>query len=169
MELQNIHQLFVVFLKDLHSAEMQLTEALPKMARAANTPALREGFEKHLRETEMHIQRLEQVSQSLGESLEGQHCKGMEALIAEGEKLIAEGGEPSVIDAGLIAAAQKVEHYEIAAYGTVVALAELMDHDEEAALLDETLAEEKATDEKLTQIAEEEVNVEAKKTTGEME
>lgn len=146
-------------LKDLFSAESQLIKALPKMAKRASSPELKDAFTNHLRETEGHVDRLNTISKSLGTRLGGKKCKAMEGLIEEGKEVIDEDGEPNLIDAALIGAAQRVEHYEMAAYGTARAMAEKLGHSDIVDLLQQTLDEEKAADEKLTQIAEEEVLV----------
>ena len=156
-----LHELFLDELADIYNAEQQLTKALPKMAKAARNEEVREGFEVHLQETENQIQRLEQVVDALGESMKRKVCKGMKGLIEEGSEMMQEKKGSSAIDATLIAAAQKVEHYEIASYGTLCAWAKLMNHNEALELLHETLEEEKATDEKLTQLAESTANIEA--------
>lgn len=156
-----LHELFLAELADIYNAEKQLTEALPKMAEAANSSDLREAFENHLIETENHIARIDQVVSSLGESLEARRCKAMEGLLKEGEELMEEKEDSTALDAALIIAAQKVEHYEIATYGALKTWAEQMGHDQAASLLAETLAEEKTADQKLTQIAESEANEEA--------
>jgi ferritin-like metal-binding protein YciE len=161
MQLKSLADLLHHELKDLYSAETQLVKALPKMAKAANNEQLRAGFEEHLEQTKGHVARLEDVASQLDLKLTGHKCKAMESLIEEGSDLISEDGEPSVLDAGLIGAAQRVEHYEIAAYGTAASLAQTLGHDEIAALLNETLAEEKETDQKLTELAESTVNAEA--------
>jgi ferritin-like metal-binding protein YciE len=158
MKLKSLHDLLVDELKDLYSAENQLLKALPKMAKAASNPELRAGFEEHLEQTRGHVKRLEQACQQLEVTPKGKKCAAMEGLIEEGKELIEEDASPSVLDAGLIAAAQKVEHYEIASYGTVCTWANLLGFDEVASLLGETLGEEKATDEKLTTLAEATVN-----------
>jgi ferritin-like metal-binding protein YciE len=150
---QDLKELYIDELKDLYNAENQLVKALPKMAKASNSEELRNGFEEHLEQTKGHVQRLEQIFEMLGESPKGKKCKGMEGLIEEGSEMIDEDFEGSVKDAGLIGAAQRVEHYEIAGYGTVKALAETLGEDEQASLLEETLQEEKETDEKLTELA----------------
>lgn len=155
-----LKKLYVNELKDLYSAENQLVKALPKMARAATAPDLRAGFEQHLKQTEEHVARLEQIFDKLGESPKGKTCKGMEGLIKEGGELVAEGPEAEELNAGLIAAAQRVEHYEIAAYGAVRTHANLLGENEAVGLLEQTLNEEKETDAKLTQLAET-INVEA--------
>jgi len=148
-------------LKDLYSAEKQLIQALPRMARAASSPTLREAFTLHLEETRRQAERLEQAAEILGMRPGGKRCKGMAGLIEEGKDVLAEDGEDAVIDAALIAAAQKVEHYEISAYGSARTLAERLGQSRVSELLQETLDEEGATDKKLTQIAEGEVLEEA--------
>lgn len=161
MQLKSLKDLLHHELKDLFSAENQLVKALPKMAKAASNDELRAGFEKHLEETKTHVSRLEDISERLGLGLTGHKCKAMEGLIEEGEELISEDGEPSVLDAGLIGAAQRVEHYEIAGYGTAASIANTLGLEDIASILNETLAEEKATDQKLSDLAESTVNVEA--------
>ncbi|HEY6181761.1 MAG TPA: ferritin-like domain-containing protein [Terriglobales bacterium] len=151
---QDLRELYIDELKDLYNAENQLVKALPKMAKAANSNELRSGFEEHLEQTKGHVQRLEQIFEMLGESPKGKKCKGMEGLVEEGSEMIDEDFEGSVKDAGLIGAAQRVEHYEIAGYGTVKAFAETLGENEHVELLEQTLQEEKDTDEKLTQLAE---------------
>src|SRR5262249_44590673 len=150
--------LFVNELRDLYNAENQLVKALPKMAKSASSPELRQGFEEHLEQTRHHVERLEQVFEQLGTKARGKKCQAMEGLIDEGKDLMDEDAEPPVMDAGLIAAAQKVEHYEIAGYGTVRTWAEHLGHHEAAELLQQTLDEEKQTDQKLTRLAEQMVN-----------
>ena len=140
-------------LKDLYSAETQLTKALPKMAKAANDEALKAGFEEHLSQTHEHIARLDRVMELLDSSPKGKTCKAMKGLVAEGDEKIHEDASPAVKDAALICAAQKVEHYEIAGYGTVRTFAELLGQDEVVSLLQETLDEEAETDRKLTELA----------------
>jgi ferritin-like metal-binding protein YciE len=147
-------------LKDLYSAENQLVKALPKMAKAASSDELRQGFEEHLEQTKEHVQRLEKIFQAIGESPKGKKCKGMEGLIEEGSEAMEEDYEGNVKDAALIGAAQRVEHYEIAGYGTVRSMAETLGEDDHVSLLEETLEEEKATDEKLTELAEQ-INTQA--------
>jgi ferritin-like metal-binding protein YciE len=161
MKLESLENLFVHELKDLLSAEKQLVKALPKMAKGANSEALRAGFEEHLEQTKGHVERLEKIFDLLGKTARAEHCKAMEGLIEEGSDLLKEEGSPSVKDAALIGAAQRVEHYEIAAYGTLRTLAQLLGQEEAAELLQETLDEEKETDEKLTELAMSEVNQEA--------
>jgi ferritin-like metal-binding protein YciE len=145
-------------LKDTYDAEKQLTKALPKLAKKATAEELKAAFEQHLRQTEQHIERLEQVFESLELPVKGKKCDGMKNLIKEGENMIAEAEDDATRDAVMIAAAQKVEHYEIAAYGTMRTWASLLGHDDVARLLEETLEEEKETDQNLTQIAESFVN-----------
>ncbi len=152
--------LLVEELKDLYSAENQLTKALPKMAKAASSDELREAFETHLKETEEHISRLERIGRQLGESMKGKKCKAMAGLIEEGKEIMEEDAEPSLLDLALIGAAQKVEHYEISAYGTARTLAEIVGETKIAATLQETLDEEGKTDKLLTDIAME-LNLEA--------
>jgi ferritin-like metal-binding protein YciE len=152
---QGLKALYIDELKDLYSAETQLVKALPKMAKGAASEELRKGFEEHLEQTKGHVQRLEQIFDSLGESPKGKKCKGMEGLIEEGSEVLQEDYEGSVLDAALIGAAQRVEHYEIAGYGTVRAMAEELGESEHVPLLTETLDEEKETDEKLTELAQE--------------
>jgi len=161
MELSSLQDLLVEELKDLYSAEKQLTKALPKMAKAASNEELRQGFEEHLTQTEEHVRRLEQCFEHLGEPAKAKKCKAMEGLIEEGSEMIKQDAEDDVKDAGLIAAAQKVEHYEIASYGTVRAYAEILGHDECVQLLQQTLDEEKETDQKLTDLAMSSINIEA--------
>src|SRR5580698_7292584 len=150
---EGLRELYIDELKDLYSAETQLVKALPKMAKGASSEELREGFEEHLDQTKGHVQRLEQIFQALGESPKGKKCKGMEGLIKEGGEMIEEDPAPEELDAGLISAAQRVEHYEIAGYGCVSTYAKLLGEDEAISLLRLTLKEEKETDEKLTQLA----------------
>jgi len=153
MQENGLQRLYVEQLKDIYSAESQLLKALPKMAKAARSQDLRQGFEKHLEQTKGHVDRLEQVFSSLDESPKGKKCMGMEGLIEEGEEVIQEESATEALDAGLIAAAQRVEHYEIAAYGSVHAFAELLGDDDSVSLLLQTLDEEKETDKKLTELS----------------
>lgn len=157
---EGLKDLYIDELKDLYSAENQLVKALPKMAKASSSDELRQGFEKHLKQTQEHVQRLEKIFQGLGESAKGKKCKGMEGLIEEGSEAMQEDYDGSVLDAALIGAAQRVEHYEIAGYGTVRSMAETLGEDDHVSLLEETLQEEKETDEKLTELASQ-INVEA--------
>ena len=157
----NLRDLFELELQDTYSAESQLVKALPKMAKAATNPELRAGFEQHLAETQNQVRRLEQAAKELNISLKGNTCEAMEGLVEEGEEIIGLSAEDQVRDAGLIAAAQKVEHYEIASYGTLCAWAKQLGLASVANILSETLAEEKRTDEKLTRLAERMVNLQA--------
>ncbi len=161
MALATMHDLMIAELKDLYSAETQLMKVLPKMAQGVSTPSLRTAFEDHLVQTQEHVSRLEQICEMLGTSPKGKKCKGMEGLLEEGVEMLEEEGDAHVKDAGIIAAAQRMEHYEIAAYGSTLAFATLMGHSEIADLLETTLNEEKATDALLSSIAEDEVNVAA--------
>ena len=156
-----LKELYIDELRDIYNAENQLTKALPKMAKAATSDELRAGFEEHLEQTKGHVQRLERIFKELGEKPTGKKCKGMEGLVEEGDEMIKEDElEGEALDAGLISAAQRVEHYEIAAYGCVRTYANLLGEDDAAGLLEQTLKEEKETDQKLTQLAEK-INVEA--------
>jgi ferritin-like metal-binding protein YciE len=163
MELSTLQDLFREELQDLYSAENQIVKALPKMASAASSPDLRRAFEEHLRQTQNQVRRLEQIFQTLGEKPGGKTCKGMEGLLKEGEELMKEKADKAVLDAGLISAAQRVEHYEIAAYGTARTYAQQIGDRESARLLQETLDEEGETDKKLTRLAEQSVNIKAQK------
>jgi ferritin-like metal-binding protein YciE len=154
-KLKNLKDLLEHELKDMFSAENQLTDALPKMARAAKNQRLKKAFEDHLEETKNQIKRLQQVASDIGVDIKGQECKAMKGLIKEGEDMIKERAEEAVHDAGLIASAQRVEHYEIAGYGTVVNYLQMLKFYEAADLLSETLDEEREADKKLTVIAEE--------------
>jgi ferritin-like metal-binding protein YciE len=155
-----LHELFEDQIKDLYSAENQILKALPKMAKASTNAQLRTAFEKHLEETRGHVARLEQIAEELNFSPKGKKCKGCEGLIEEGKEVMAEF-EDETLDAGLIGAAQRVEHYEIAGYGTARTHADLLGFKKAARLLQQTLDEEDRADKKLTQIAESVVNVEA--------
>jgi ferritin-like metal-binding protein YciE len=161
MKLESLKDLYLEQLRDLYSAETQLVDALPKMAEAATSPDLRKAFNDHLRQTGEHVRRLERIFQDLQESPKGNTCEGMKGLIKEGDQMIHMRGESSVLDAGLIAAAQRVEHYEIAGYGTVRTYAELLGRSEHVSLLERTLQEEEETDERLSELAESHVNQEA--------
>ncbi|MGH9144744.1 MAG: ferritin-like domain-containing protein [Vicinamibacterales bacterium] len=156
-----LHDAFIDELKDSYDAEKQLTKALPKLAKAATSPELRQAFETHLEETRGHVERLEQVFELLDEKAKGKHCDGIAGIIEEGSSVMSEDFDDTTMDACLIASGQRAEHYEIAAYGTLVTWARAMGHDEAADLLDETLNEEKAADEKLTTLAESGINQEA--------
>jgi ferritin-like metal-binding protein YciE len=160
-EMNPLEELLQDELKDLYNAESQIIKALPKMAKAASSPELRRAFERHLEETRRQVERLDQIGDELQMKLTGKKCKGMEGLIAEGRELMEEDLEEDALDAGLIGAAQKVEHYEIAAYGTARTHAEMLGYRRVAKLLQQTLNEEGATDKKLTQLAESVVNYEA--------
>ncbi|WP_406699430.1 ferritin-like domain-containing protein [Singulisphaera sp. Ch08] len=161
MKLESLRDLLVEQLQDLYDAENRITKALPKMAKAATSPELKAAFEKHLAETKVQVERLEQVFEHLGEKAKKKACKAMQGLIEEGEETIKEDAEPEVKDAALIAAAQRVEHYEMAGYGTVRAYAKLLKETKVVKLLEATFAEEKATDEALSELAESTINVEA--------
>ena len=161
MSLDSLNALFQNELKDVLSAEKQLVAALPKMAKAAESPGLATAFTNHLRETEGHVQRLEQIFEMIGETPRAKKCKGMEGLIEEGKEILEEEGEGSVIDAALISAAQRVEHYEMAAYGCLQSYAELLGLDQAVTLLEQTLAEEEAADQKLSKLADGGINAAA--------
>lgn len=161
MELDTLHELYVDELKDLYSAENQILKALPRMIKAATNTKLKQGFTKHERQTRQHVKRLERIFRSLGEKPTGKKCVGMEGVLKEGSELIKEKPDKEVLDAGLISAAQHVEHYEMAGYGTVRTWAQLMGHEDHAALLQQTLDEERETDETLTSLAESSINLEA--------
>ena len=161
MKLNTLEQLYISELRDLYSAENQLLKALPKMAKGATSPELKDAFEKHLEQTKGHVERLEELFQQLDESPKGKTCHGMKGLIEEGSEILKEDGEGSVLDAGIIVAAQKVEHYEIASYGSVRTFANLLGKNEEAKLLQSTLDEEAETNEILNRLAESVVNPEA--------
>jgi ferritin-like metal-binding protein YciE len=160
-ETNPLEELLVDELKDLYSAEKQIVAALPKMAKAASSPDLRRAFERHLEETRRQVERLEQIGEDLEVRMTGKKCKGMEGLIDEGKELLEEDLDENALDAGLIGAAQKVEHYEIAAYGTARTHANLLGYKKAAKLLQQTLDEEGATDKKLTALADSLINVEA--------
>lgn len=158
MKLATLQDLLVDQLKDLYSAESQLVKALPKMAKNVTTPALKEAIESHLQETKGQVERLQKISELLGGvKLTGQKCKAMEGLVEEGSEVMEMDGNETVIDAGVVAAAQRVEHYEMAAYGSARTMAEQLGQQEVVDLLQETLDEEKAADEKLTQVVEQEI------------
>jgi ferritin-like metal-binding protein YciE len=151
---KTLKDVYVDELRDLYNSEQQLIKAIPKMAKEATSDDLRKGFEEHLEQTKGHASRLEQILQGLGEPVKGKKCKGMEGIIAEGGEVMSEDYEGAVMDAALITAAQRVEHYEIAAYGSVHAFAILMGETEAAGILEQTLEEEKETDEKLSELSE---------------
>jgi len=163
MELNTLKKLYIKELKDLFSAESQIIKALPKMVKAATNEDLSAGFEEHLEQTKEHADRLEKILKSHDETTRGTKCHGMEGVLQEGAEMIKEEADDEVRDAGLISAAQRVEHYEIAGYGCVLAYAKLIGDDDGAELLQQTLDEEKETDEKLTDLAEAVINVSANK------
>jgi ferritin-like metal-binding protein YciE len=163
MEKEAMRELYIDELRDLYNAETQLVKALPKMAKASSSEELREAFEEHLRQTSEQVSRLEQIFEMLDEKPTGKKCLGMEGLVKEAAETMKEDYEDGVMDAALIGAAQRVEHYEIAGYGTVREFAERLGEDEHVTLLEQTLEEEKQTDEKLTQLAEE-INSQAEST-----
>ena len=168
MEINSLRELYVEQLRDLYDAENQLIKALPKMAKEASSEELRQGIEEHLEQTRGHAERLEQIFEQLGEKAKGKKCKAMQGLLDEGKEVLEEDMEEDTKDAAIIAAAQRVEHYEISGYGTARTYANLLGENEAAGLLEETLNEEKETDKKLTQLAEE-INVEAAEGSGEEE
>jgi ferritin-like metal-binding protein YciE len=162
MKLNSLRDLYITELKDLYDAENRITKALPKMAEASSSQDLRNAFEHHLEQTRRHTERLEEIFQKLDESPKGEKCKGMVGIIDEGEDLMDEDAPPAVRDAALIAAAQRVEHYEIAAYGTCRTYARRLGYADHARLLNETLQEEGDADKKLTTLAESYINEDAK-------
>ena len=161
MEIDSLRKLYVEELKDIYSAEKQILQALPRMAKKTKNQELRKAFELHLEQTRIQVERLDRIFEMLGKSPRGKKCKGMEGLIEEGKEMMQEDMEPDVMDAALIASAQKVEHYEIAAYGTVRTYANLLGEKDHARILQETLNEEGETDKQLTRLAESQINVEA--------
>ena len=161
MKLENLQQLFIKELRDLYDAEKQITDALPKLINAAKYPELKTALQEHLEVTKRQIARLDRIFETLGEDPTGETCKGMKGVIKEGDEIVSQGGDSSTVDAGIISAAQRVEHYEMAGYGTVRTYAELLGQQEVAQLLQQTLDEEKDADETLTEIARG-VNLEAK-------
>jgi ferritin-like metal-binding protein YciE len=164
--METLEKLYINELRDLYSAENQLLKALPKMAKGASSAELKEAFENHLAETETHVERLEQIFKDLEKNPKGKTCHGMKGLIEEGSEILEEEGEESVLDAGIIVAAQKVEHYEMAGYGSVRAFAQLLGQEEAAQVLQTTLDEESKANELLSQLAETTVNAEAVMNTG---
>jgi ferritin-like metal-binding protein YciE len=166
MSIGTMEDLFLDQLRDLYHAEKQLVKALPKMAKNSNSAELRQAFESHLQQTEEHVSRLEQVFEQVGSRAKAKKCEAMEGLVEEGQEVIDSGAPAEVLDAGLICAAQKVEHYEIAAYGTLITWATQLGHKDCAAILKKTLDEEKAADDKLTNLAESGVNQEAAAANG---
>jgi ferritin-like metal-binding protein YciE len=153
MRLQSLEDVFVEQVADLRSAEQQLVQALPKVAQAASNNELREALEQHLEQTQRHVRRLDEIEGTIGLAIPQEHCEGMEGLLKEGEEIIAAQGDPAAKDAALIAAAQRVEHYEISGYGSARTLADQLGHDDAKRLLEETLEEESKADELLTKIA----------------
>ncbi|MEH2528528.1 MULTISPECIES: YciE/YciF ferroxidase family protein [unclassified Bradyrhizobium] len=158
---KDLNELFLDTLKDIYYAEKQILKALPKMAKAASSDKLRAAFEQHHEETEGHVERLEQIFELLGKAARGKKCDAIEGLIEEGKEIMEEYADTPALDAGLLAAAQSVEHYEISRYGTLKAWAAKLNNPQAVKLIDQTLAEEKKTDEALTKIAETSVNYEA--------
>lgn len=169
MSLDNLSALFLNELKDVYNAEKQILTALPRMAKAAESPELADAFTWHRKETEGHVARLEQIFQQIGQTARGKKCKGMEGLLEEGKEILEEDGNASVIDAALISAAQRVEHYEMAAYGCLRTYADLLGYTEAVGLLEQTLAEEEAADKKLTDLGEGGINAAAVAAGGEEE
>jgi ferritin-like metal-binding protein YciE len=166
MELDSLRKLYVEELKDLYSAEKQILQALPKMAKKASNPELKKVFEEHLEVTRRQVERLDMIFEELGKSPRGKKCKGMEGLLEESREIMLEDMEPEVLDAALIAAAHRVEHYEIAGYGTVCIYAQLLGDSQAANLLQQTLDEEGETDKRLTELAEKNINVEEEAAEG---
>ncbi len=166
MKLNNLHDLFVAELKDLHSAETQLLKALPRMAKAASDDALRQAIEEHITVTEKQRDRIEKICDELDATPRGKKCRAMEGIIEEGEEVLQYDAEPAVLDAAIIAAAQRAEHYEIASYGTARTFANMLGYRDAAELLQQTLDEEVATDETLTDLAESDINSRATETAG---
>src|ERR671912_2862563 len=160
-KLSSLDDLLVHELQDIYNAEGQILKALPKMTKAATNPDLKAAFEEHRVQTEGQVKRLEQVFKLLGHPVKGKKCEGMAGLIEEGKKMMEEDADPSVLDAALIAAAQKIEHYEIASYGCVCTYAEMLGYEQVHDLLGQNLEEEETTDEKLTELAESVINIEA--------
>lgn len=161
MKMETLQELYLEQLKDIYDAEHQLLKALPKMAKQATNEELKAAFEGHLEQTEEHVSRLDQIFEELGEKAKGHKCKAMQGLIGEGKEMMGQDADEDVMDAGLICAAQKVEHYEIATYGCLRTYAEMLGFDDQADLLQETLDEEKETDESLTELAVGCINIEA--------
>jgi len=166
MEQNGLRELWMDELRDLYDAENRLVKALPKMAKAANSAKLRAGFEEHLEQTKGHVDRLKEIFENLGEKAKGKKCAGMVGIIKEGDEILEEDFDGAVMDAAIISAAQRVEHYEIAAYGCVRDWAELLGENEATQLLEKTLEEEKEADQKLTELARDEVNPRAKQNSG---
>ncbi len=161
MQVNNLRDLYVEQLRDLLSCESQLVKALPKMAKAAASSPLRHAFEKHLEQTKGHVERLQQIFSNMGMPARSHKCKGMEGILGEGQEMMSDADTPEVCDAALIAAAQQTEHYEMAAYGTVRTYAQFLGDEKAASLLQQTLDEEGATDKKLTELAQNGINLRA--------
>ncbi len=166
MRLNSLQELFITELQDLYDAENRLLKALPKMAEKASYTELQNAIREHFEQTKGHVKRLEECFESIGEKIKGEKCKGMVGIIDEGEDMAKKDGEPAAVDAGIIASAQRVEHYEIAGYGTVCTYAEMLGHTQAVQLLRQTLQEEKETDQKLTSLAERLINVDAVRGAG---
>ena len=166
MKLESLHELFLTELRDMYDAEQQIVKALPKMIDKAAYPELKAAFNEHLDQTQNQVRRLEEIFENLGQKAKAEKCKGMRGIIDEGEDLAGESGDPAAVDAGIISSAQKVEHYEIASYGSLCSWAQMMGHQQELQLLKQSLDEEKAADQKLTQLAERLVNVDAVRAAG---
>lgn len=169
MKMETLQELYVEQLKDVYDAENQILKALPKMAKTATHEELKAAFEQHLEQTQEHVSRLEQIFEELGEKSKGKKCEAMKGLIEEGKQMMEEDADEDVMDAGLICAAQKIEHYEIATYGCLRTYAEMLGFDDQADLLQETLDEEKDTDDNLTELAVSVINVEAEDSEDDME
>ncbi|HZQ46909.1 MAG TPA: ferritin-like domain-containing protein [Verrucomicrobiae bacterium] len=157
-KLHSLDNLFLMEVKDLYNAEKQITKALPKAAKKASSPELKSAIEEHLQQTEGHVNRLEEVFRILGESAKGRPCAAMKGILEEASEVMSQKAEPAVLDAAIIGAAQKVEHYEIASYGTVVEWAKQMGREDIVRLLGQTLGEEEKTDQKLTELAKNKIN-----------
>jgi ferritin-like metal-binding protein YciE len=166
MKVNSLQELFVEELKDVYDAENQIIKALPKLIKATSSPKLREGLEEHLEQTKGQVERLEQIFDGLGEAAKAKKCDGIRGILEEGEKSISDGEKGAVLDAGIIAGAQRVEHYEMAAYGSLKTWAAQLGNKDARQLLEETLNEEKAADKKLSEIAESSVNAQAFKASG---
>jgi ferritin-like metal-binding protein YciE len=169
MSLDSLDKLFLEELRDIYNGEKQIVRALPKMAKAAESAELQQAFTKHLKETEAQVQRLERIFQELGESVRGKQCKGLQGILEEGKEILEKDSDEAVLDAALIAAAQKVEHYEMASYGCLRTYAQLLGYTEAVRLLEQTLAEEGAADKKLTELGESGINEAAAAAGGRME
>lgn len=162
-KISSLDELFIDVLEDIYDAEHQITEAMPKMIEAATSPDLKKGLKDHLEQTRKQVERLDQIFKNMNKKAEGKKCHGMQGLIKEGDEIMKEASDPMVKDAGMIAAAQKIEHYEISAYGTARTYAQALGHKDVARLLEQTLQEEGATDKRLTALAEGHINAQAKK------